>query len=324
MKEVVELSKKDREMLFAMDFDARVSYSDLAHKIDLSKQVIDYKIERLLKKGVIKDFYPVINAPRLGYRYCRLLLTLQNVTKEKKDEIVLYLYNHEKVFWLIKTQGMYDLIFATWMRSIREFKEFIYELEDAFGAYIKRKVETIGTEVIHYPNRFLLSTSSTKEIHISETEERAEIDELDRKILRSLCKDARTSYVDIGKKLKESPKVIAYRIKKMEQMKVIEGYRPNIDHNKIGYTHYKVFLTLNTFSKKELNAVKDYLRNNPLVIYVVEGIGLPADLDIEIMIRSPEQLYGFIDDIRFKFPMLIGEYDTLIFLDTLKLKYLPF
>lgn len=321
---LVKLSKKDRELLLAMDFNARASYSNLAYQLGMSKQMVDYKVTRMIKRGVIKDFYPVINVPKLGYRYCRLLLTLQNVGRRMKEEIISYLYHHDKVFWLIKTQGAYDLIFATWMQSITEFKDFVYELEDVFGAYIKRKVETIGTDVVHYQNRFLLGVHETKEIHIKETEERAEIDDLDREILKLLCQDARISYADLGRALKESPKVIAYRVKKMEKGDVIKGYRPNIDHNKIGYTHYKVFLTLNTFSKKELQEVKNYLRSHPLVIYVVEGIGLPADLDIEMMIQSTQQLYSFIDGLRFKFPTLIGEYSPVIFFDTIKLKYLPF
>lgn len=320
----IKLDLKDKKILFELDFNARMSYSQLARKVGLSKQGAEYKVKNLLKKNVIKGFYPVINVPKLGYIYCRLLVTLQNITKEKKTEIIDYLKNHKKVFWLFSMQGMFDLLIVIWAKSVTEFKEFVEELEDRFGDNIKRKVETIATDVIHYQHRYLLGKKETKEIHIKETAERIKIDDLDKKILGLLCNDARISLVDISKRVSKSAKVIAYRIKKLEKNKLIEGYRPIINHNKIGFTYYKVLINLNKISKKKLIKLKSYIKNNPLVIYIVEGIGLPADLDIEMMVKSNFQLFDFINDLKFRFPELIGEYNTVMFMDTLKVKYLPF
>jgi len=319
----VKLDLKDKKILFELDFNARISYSQLAKKTGLSKQGAEYKVKNLLKKGVIKGFYPVINVPKLGYIYCRLLVTLQSLTKEKRDEIIEYLKDYRKVFWLFSMQGMFDILIVIWAKSMTEFKEFIEELETKFGENIKRKVETITTDVIHYQHRYLLEKKETKEIHIKETDKRIKIDDLDKKIIDLLCTDARISLIDISKKVNESAKVVAYRIKKLEKG-FIEGYRPIINHNKIGFTYYKVVIDLYKISKEELIRLKSYIRNNPSVIYIVEGIGLPADLEIEMMVKSNKQLFDFINDLKFRFPKLIGEYNTIIFMDTLKVKYLPF
>jgi len=319
----VKLDLKDKKILFELDFNARISYSQLAKKTGLSKQGAEYKVKNLLKKGVIKGFYPVINVPKLGYIYCRLLVTLQSLTKEKRDEIIEYLKDYRKVFWLFSMQGMFDILIVIWAKSMTEFKEFIEELETKFGENIKRKVETITTDVIHYQHRYLLEKKETKEIHIKETDKRIKIDDLDKKIIDLLCTDARISLIDISKKVNESAKVVAYRIKKLEKG-FIEGYRPIINHNKIGFTYYKVVIDLYKISKEELIRLKSYIRNNPSVIYIVEGIGLPADLEIEMMVKSNKQLFDFINDLKFRFPKLIGEYNTVIFMDTLKVKYLPF
>ncbi len=320
----VKLDLKDKKILFELDFNARISYSQLAKKVGLSKQGAEYKVNNLVKKGVIEGFYPVINIPKLGYIYCRLLITLQRVTEEKRKEIIDYLTNHNRVFWLFDMQGMYDLVIVIWAKSVTEFKDFAEDLESKFAENIKRKVETITTDVIHFQNRYFLGTEKTKEIHIKETSERIEIDELDKKILSILCTNGRTPLVNISEMVNESAKVVAYRIRKLEKKKLIEGYRPIINHNKIGYTYYKIFISLNNISKEDLGKLKQYIKNNPLVIYIVEGIGLPADLDIEIMVKSNQQLFDFIKDLKFKFPTLIGEYQTVIFMATLKVKYLPF
>ncbi len=320
----VKLDLKDKKLLFEMDFNARAPFSQLAKKVQISKQGAEYKVNNLIKKGVIKGFYPVVNVPKLGYIYCRLSVTLQKVTKEKNKEIIEYLVNHDKVFWLFQLQGAYDLFFVIWAKSITEFKNFVEEFESKFGDNIKRKEESIATDVIHFQHRYLLGIKETKEIHIRETAEKLEIDELDKKILNCLCSHGRKPLVEIAEEVKESAKVIAYRIKRLEERKIIEGYRPIINHNSIGYTYYKVLINLNSMPKKELIRLKQYIKNSPFVIYIIEGIGLPADLDIEIMVKTNKQFFDFIEDLKFKFPAMIGEYQTTIFMDTLKVKYFPF
>jgi hypothetical protein len=60
------------------------------------------------------------------------------------------------------------------------------------------------------------------------------------------------------------------------------------------------------------------------VMCTLEAIGSPGDIDIEVMVRSNQELYDFIDKLRFTFPGAIGEYQTITFMDTLKVRYLPF
>lgn len=320
----INLDLKDRKLLYEIDFHARDPYSKLAKRVGLSKQGVEYKINNLIKKGVIKGFYPVINVPKLGYIYCRLLLTLQNVTEKEKNKIINFLKENKKVFWLFDMQGSFDLLMVIWAKNISDFKEFIEDLEAKYGSYIKSKIETIATDVIHYRYRFPLGIKELEEIHIKETETRIKIDNLDKKILDLLSKNPRISLVEMSELVSESPKVVSYRIKRLEKEKLIEAYRPIIDYNSLGYTYYKIFINLNKISKGELIELKNHIKSNPLVIYLVEGIGLPADLEIEMVIKSNQELFQFIQELKEKFSKLIAEYNTVVFMNTLKVRYLPF
>ncbi len=84
--EPAKLDMKDRKLLYELDFHARDPYSRLAKKVGLSKQGVEYKINNMIKKGIIRGFYPVIDAPKLGFKYCRLLLTLQNAAGRDKQK----------------------------------------------------------------------------------------------------------------------------------------------------------------------------------------------------------------------------------------------
>ena len=62
-----------------------------------------------------------------------------------------------------------------------------------------------------------------------------EIDNLDREILSILVADATTPYTDIAKRLIISGGTVHVRMKKMQDMGIIEGSQLNINAQKIGY-----------------------------------------------------------------------------------------
>jgi Lrp/AsnC family transcriptional regulator for asnA, asnC and gidA len=66
--------------------------------------------------------------------------------------------------------------------------------------------------------------------------EKYQIDDLDRKILRELYKDARASFVDIAKKLTISNATVHQRVNKMKLHGVLKGFQPVVDEEKLGLT----------------------------------------------------------------------------------------
>ena len=318
-----KLDVKDKKLLFELDFNARLPNSQLAKKIGLSKQGVDYKINNLIKNNVITGFYPVINVTKLGYIYSRILLKFQNLTYEKEQEIFKQFKANKKFNWIIKSEGNYDLVMAIWTKTLKEFKLISEELIEKYGYYIKEKKESIAIRVTHFQNRFLLDKKATKEIALEEETEKVKIDDIDREILKILCANARISLAEISKKIKVSSKVIAYRIKRLEKQKIILGYRPNINHNLLGFTHYKILFYLSNVNKEELMKLKEFFRTNPKVIYTVEEIGV-CDVDIELMMKSSQDFFEFLREVKYAFPSLIKEYATLIIDETLKINYLPF
>ena len=120
----------------------------------------------------------------------------------------------------------------------------ILEVEDEFGGFIKMKTENITTDVIHLQNRFLLGKEETKELHLEETDERIELDDIDKEILEVLCKDARMPIVKIADEVEQSPKVVAYRIRKLEEKKLIFGI-PALSLTTVG----SAILTINYSSR---------------------------------------------------------------------------
>lgn len=60
------------------------------------------------------------------------------------------------------------------------------------------------------------------------------LDEIDWKILTELQQNARTSYAELGRKINLTTPAVIERIRKLEDAKIITGYRAEIDTAKIG------------------------------------------------------------------------------------------
>ena len=123
-----KLDVKDKKLLFELDFDARLPNTQLAKRIGLSKQGVDYKINNLMKNKIITGFYPVINLPKLGYIYGRIFLKLQNLTSEKEQEMIKELVTDKRFHWIEKFEGYYDLFVGGWTKTLTEFKELSKDL----------------------------------------------------------------------------------------------------------------------------------------------------------------------------------------------------
>ena len=76
------------------------------------------------------------------------------------------------------------------------------------------------------------------------------IDDIDRKILRELQRDARTSYAELGRRIGLTTPAIIERVRKLEEAGIITGYRAEIDTSKIG-------LPINAFIRMSITGV-DY------------------------------------------------------------------
>lgn len=61
------------------------------------------------------------------------------------------------------------------------------------------------------------------------------LDDLDRKILSILMKEANKPYTEIAKKLFVSGGTIHVRMTKLKEMGIVEGANLKIDHSKLGY-----------------------------------------------------------------------------------------
>jgi len=120
------------------------------------------------------------------------------------------------------------------------------------------------------------------------------LDLRDKKILIELDNDATQPFNKIAKKLRLSHEVVAYRVKQLENRKIILSYNTLSHFAKTGMIHFKLYIKFGKISNDERKSIVDYLLqfNNVGWLATTEGI---FDLMISIRFRNIYSFENFKD-----------------------------
>lgn len=317
----IELDLKDKKILFELSLNARASLSEIAKKVGLSKQVVKYRIENLEKKKIIEGYYAILNINHLGYLYHRTLFKFKDVDPEKEEEIIKFCKNHEKIGWISQLDGEWDLALVVWAKNTIEFEHVLDEILSEFGGYFEKYSLAVSTTIYHLRQKYLLSHRDIKEFVLGGYDNQ-EIDDLDRKIIGILSKNARATLLEIGDNLKVNYKVVDYRIKKLIEKKIILGYNIKINHKLLGYSHHKIFLNLTNISIENLNKLINYFKSLTSSVYITRAIG-SSDIEFEVIVKTNEEFHELLRDLRFRFSEIIRNYYSFIIYNEPYINYLP-
>ena len=98
------------------------------------------------------------------------------------------------------------------------------------------------------------------------------IDNINKKILYLLQKDARMTYKEIATELKRSETTIRDRIKAMERIGIIQGYTALINKTALGLNFFAIIL-LNPTSSSEIDTITQKIKKvkNVVRLYEISG-----------------------------------------------------
>jgi len=117
------------------------------------------------------------------------------------------------------------------------------------------------------------------------------IEELDRKILNVLNRDARMSFRRIAKELRISPTTLYNKVKKLERSGVLKGYIPLINKESVGYDLMAI-ISLRVRQEKDIE-VQKAIAKFPQVGAVYEVTG-DWDLILVCYFKGRDDLTNFL------------------------------
>lgn len=321
VKKEVELDLTDRKLLYALDLDARQSYSEIGKKLRISKQVVQYRINRLIERGVITYFYTMLDTAKLGYLGFRVYMKLQDASPEREQEIVDYLVNNEYSWWVVSVDGKWDVNLLIWFKDVHEFEDFWRQFLLRYRKNIQNRLLSIFTTLYHYKRAYFLdNVPDESKVELVSRGPEVKLDKGDLSILKTIAMNARMPVLEISERVGISPRIVSHRIKKMMALGVIQGFRPMIDLNRIGYVYYKVDINLNDISIYD--ELLKLARLDPNITYVDRTVGA-GDFEIDVEVKDLAGLHRVIDGIRNRFGDRVRDYEYFQINNIYKILYLP-
>lgn len=317
-----KLDLKDKKIIYELDLDSKKSSAQIGRKVELSKEVTNYRINNLVKKGFIKYFYTVLNTLALGYYHYKIYLKLQNATPKIEEEIINYFLENKNCIWLGSCSGNWDLAVSLLAKNPTEFTELYQKVVIKYGDYVLEKNILIIDKAPTFNRAYFSDKINVIEFEYKTKGEKVELDDIDKKILSLITINSRINIVELMNKLNLSRDIVSYRIKKMRKLSIIQGFRTAFNLDKLGYKYYKVLFTFkNINSEKENNFIK-FCKQSKNIVQYIKLVG-NWDAEVEFEVTDDLKMHELLLSIRLKFSDIIRNTEQLLIYEK-KLNYYPF
>lgn len=320
---MLELDVKDRKILYQLDLNSRQSLNTIGSNVRLTKTVVQYRIDRLIKTGIIKNFYTSIDFYKLGYINLGIYVNYQYYTPEIEKDIIQYFINSDHAWFIANIQGKFDLIVLFSVSNMNQFFSFWKKTLTKYRFYFQSALISFFTKTHYLPISYLVEDYDETQRHEHELVDggiQVDIDDMDKAILQRISLNSRKPIIELAEELKTTSTTITNRIKKLEKNKVITGYRINIDYLKLGLQLFNVHFNLRNYDK--IHQIFSYVKRNPYLISASEVID-SSDLSLNYHIKNFSELHLIIKDIYNKFPGDIKNHMTFSFPEIYKQDYNP-
>jgi len=142
-----------------------------------------------------------------------------------------------------------------------------------------------------------------------------DLDRIDRKIIRELQLDGRSTNVELASRVYLSPSQCLRRTRRLEETGVIRGYMAVIDHHKMGYlVQAYVLITVTSQIDGARDKVMDFLMGKEEVLSI-HGVAGNVDMIIELQARDMEHFTDLVIDQIYGHKYVMNS-TSYIFLDT--------
>jgi len=316
-----KLDKRDLHILHELDKNPDINTNQLAKKVSISRQAAAYRLKKLLSQNTIYAFYTLINTTKLGFFVFRVHIRLKNITREQYVNFSKKLFAETPAYWVAFVSGSFDVIYDVFAKNPFEYKNLILKIIEENKEIIQSYESFIILEMrLFQYGSFIKDQHNKKEYTLFDCFDNVKIDDTDKKILEILKSDCRIPYNTIGKKINLSRNAVKYRIKSLEKIGVICGYKIFIDFSQLNRFSYKIFIRYNNKKRHEEKMLLNFICQSSGALAALKLFG-KWDLDIEIQKESIKLLQEFIMELR-KFE-IVEDYEIVQIIEELGFNWYP-
>jgi Lrp/AsnC family transcriptional regulator for asnA, asnC and gidA len=308
----MKLTEFDKKILFELDKDGRVSFSEIARIIGSTPQIVKYHYDQMLEKGFIKHFWAFIDYDKVGYSFFwGYLLKFTGLSKEKEAEIYEDFDSNMYIPIVQRIDGYADALIGIIAKDIFHHNQILQEIFSKYGSYITMNDIFIGLGFMKFPRTYLVGKENEfQKIAVSGgTTEKIKLSEIDRKILSLLQVDGRMEFTKIAKILDVSVGLIHKRYTKLEKSGVITKITFTINYEKAGLLLYRNCFKIVQAESARIDDLYKYCCLHPNIINYVKGMG-NWELLLDIEVENRQQLREIMREMKNEFKDVIRQIEV--------------
>lgn len=306
MKKNAIITEKDLLILQKLLEDGRKSSSSISKEIDLGREIVNYRIKRLIKENLIVKFVPKINDKALNYQEYIILIKLNLEDELSKEQFVREHMGNKYLLWFIKSNEGWDLIVRLYAQSVDEFKLKLSEILDSFSDVLANYYTIISSEEIAEQEKSILNRELfhmkdiKKDFKLVTNNSQTNLDDKDNSILRLLEEDGRIQYKDIATRLDISSDTVKYRIDKMIEQGVIEKFMPVLNLNKVGLHQFAAIIKCKYLNKENEEEIISEIKKSSYVVKAIKSLD-SKEYFVTLAFEKEENSNSFKEDFEKKY-----------------------
>lgn len=323
MLKMVKIDRKDKKILAALDMDARMPMTQLAKKVGLSRQVVEYRIKRMQKENIIFGALAIFDSVVVGYNWYRVTFRFLKINKEEKNKLINHLKKHKHISWLGEAGGNWDMVMNVVCKDNFAFNGIFEELIGLYGSSIRDYEILIYLSIHDLQRTYILSRKErTSFFHEMKHDSKIKLDKLDFSIIKTLSKDALKSNVDLAHQLNVTANTIKNRIDNLKKNKVLLGFRLFINPTALGYKSHMLFLEITRLDLKKEKELYSYLQTILQITFIVKHIGRWR-FGMEIETKDEQEFQDIFVAIRARFSEIITDFESFPIFKDHTINYFP-
>lgn len=305
MKE--KLDAYDKKILFELDIDSRTSASQIAKKLKIPKETVNYRIKRLEKHGWVNRLYTIFNASLFGYSYYRVFLKFYKLTASTETEIIDYITNDPTCANLRTMEGQFDMVFLTIQKNPAELKGFLQCFFNLYGMDVEEKNVQMMIKTHKLNQKFLYNGRTIKKTCNHMDTKEYMLDNTDLGIMKAISTDARTKLSDIAQSLQRDSRLVEYHLRKMVRLGIIVAYTIDLNLTKLKRERIQIDIALN--DPIVIPNIINFFDKTNTCLFIHEMLG-KYDLSVEIYVENDEMLRDILEKFKEHFLEKYAYYDV--------------
>ena len=294
----MQIDSINAKMLSELSVNARITDNALAKITRKSKDTMRYRIQKLKDAQIITAQSAIIDYTKLGLTSFKVYLTI-SASKDEYDALYQWAYSLAETFCIFEAQSGWHLGLAFFCEDVLHFERIQSRLNAQFGHIIREQILTHMTRAYTYADSFHPKKMRVSHELFGEIK-RNTLSPTEITLLTELQRDASQTYVQLAQKSGISIEPTIRKIKQLQERNIIRRFVTNINYRKLGYSVYKVFISVQFLTTDLDVTLKAFLEQYAQMRNIISIIG-PWRFEVEFVVKTHEELYTIVQEIQTQF-----------------------